>query len=76
MYKVPLVFWGEAQADISGYYDHLNDEIEYEDDKKFNMLRTLGITAEDMHGMIDSPENPIDKRDLIPYVPPIKDLIN
>lgn len=76
LHKVPLVFWGEAQADITGYYDHLNDEIEYEDDKKFNMLRTLGITAEDMHGMIDSPEDPVDLRDLIPYTfPPVKELI-
>ena len=37
MYKVPLVFWGEPQADLTSYYDYLNDEIEYEDDKKFNM---------------------------------------
>ena len=22
LYKVPLVFWGEAQADITAYYDH------------------------------------------------------
>ncbi len=76
MYQVPLVFWGEAQADITGYYDHLNDEIEYEDDKKFNMLRTLGITAEDMYEMIDSPEDPVDIRDLTPYTfPPVKELI-
>jgi N-acetyl sugar amidotransferase len=76
MYKIPLVFWGEPQADITAYYDYLNDDIEYEDDKKFNMLRTLGITAEDMHGMIDSPENPVDKRDLLPYTfPPVKELI-
>lgn len=75
LYKVPLVFWGEAQADITAYYDHLNDEIEYEDDKKFNMLRTLGITAEDMHGMIDTTEDPVDKRDLIPYTyPAVKEL--
>jgi N-acetyl sugar amidotransferase len=77
MYKVPLVFWGEPQADITGYYDYLNDEIEYEDDKKFNMLRTLGITAEDMFGMINSIENPVDIRDLTPYTfPPVKDLID
>lgn len=74
-YKVPLVFWGEPQSEITAYYDYLNDEIEYEDDKKFNMLRTLGITAEDMHGMIDSPEYPIDKRDLIPFTfPDVKEL--
>lgn len=70
MYQVPLVFWGEPQSEITSYYDYLNDEIEWEDDKKFNMLRTLGITAEDMHGMIDSPENPVDKRDLTPYTFP------
>lgn len=70
MYQVPLVFWGEPQAEITGYYDYLDDEIEYEDDKKFNMLRTLGITAEDMHGMIDSPEDPVDVRDLMPYTFP------
>lgn len=75
LYKVPLVFWGEVQADITAYYDHLNDEIEYEDDKKFNMLRTLGITAEDMHGMIDTPDAPVDMRDLIPYTfPPVNEL--
>jgi N-acetyl sugar amidotransferase len=75
MYKVPLVFWGEPQSEITAYYDYLNDEIEYEDDKKFNMLRTLGITAEDMHGMIDSREQPVDKRDLIPYTfPDVKEL--
>lgn len=75
LYKVPLVFWGEPQSEISAYYDYFNDEIEYEDDKRFNMLRTLGITAEDMHGMIDSPENPVDVRDLLPYTfPPVKDL--
>ena len=22
LHKVPLVFWGEAQANITGYYDH------------------------------------------------------
>lgn len=69
-YRVPLVFWGEPQSEITAYYDYLNDEIEYEDDKKFNMLRTLGITAEDMHGMIDRPDDPVDKRDLIPYTFP------
>lgn len=76
MYQVPLVFWGEPQAELTSYYDYLNDEIEYEDDKKFNMLRTLGITAEDMHGMINSEEDPVDLRDLLPYTfPPVKDLI-
>lgn len=70
MYQVPLVFWGEPQSEITAYYDYLNDEIEYEDDKKFNMLRTLGITAEDMHGMIHTNSDPVDIRDLTPYTFP------
>lgn len=70
MYQIPLIFWGEPQAEITAYYDYLNDEIEYEDDKKFNMLRTLGITAEDMFQMINTPEDPVDIRDLTPYTFP------
>ncbi|WP_394838071.1 N-acetyl sugar amidotransferase [Pendulispora rubella] len=74
-YNVPLLFWGEPLAEISHYYDYLNDEIEYEDETKFNMCRNLGITAEDMHGMIDSPEDPVDRRDFIPYTyPALKEL--
>lgn len=77
MYKIPLIFWGEPQADITAYYDYLDDEIEYEDDKKFYMLRTLGITAQDMYGMINSDDFPVDVRDLYPYTYPEKrDLIN
>jgi len=70
MYKVPLVFWGEPQADITGYYDYINDDIEYEDDKKFNMLRTLGITAEDMYQMLKNNNPELDIRDLTPYTFP------
>ena len=74
-FNIPLLFWGEPLADVSAYYDYLNDEIEYEDEKKFNMVRNLGISADDMWGMINSPENPIDKRDLIPYTyPDLKEL--
>ena len=75
LYKTPLVFWGEPQSEITGYYDYLDDDIEYEDDKKFNMLRTLGIAAEDMYNMINTEEDPIDIRDLEPYTfPDIKEL--
>ena len=74
-FNIPLIFWGEPLAEISHYYDYLNDEIEWEDETKFNMCRNLGITAEDMYGMINTPENPIDKRDLKPYTyPPLKEL--
>ncbi len=70
LYKVPLIFWGEPQSEITSYYDYLNDEIEYEDDIKFNKIRTLGITAEDMFNMINSKQDPIDIRDLTPYTFP------
>lgn len=74
-FNVPLVFWGEPLAEFSAYYDYLNDEIEYEDEKKFNMVRNLGISADDMWGMINTEEDPIDKRDLMPYTyPKLKDL--
>ena len=75
LYKVPLIFWGEPQSEITSYYDYLNDEIEYEDDIKFNKIRTLGITAEDMFNMLDSQDDPIDIRDLTPYTfPNVSDL--
>lgn len=74
-YNVPLLFWGEPLAEISAYYDYVNDEIEYEDENKFNKCRNLGITADDMYGMINSPEDPVDRRDLNPYTyPPLKEL--
>lgn len=74
-FNIPLLFWGEPLADLSSYYDYLNDEIEYEDEKKFNMVRNLGISAEDMWGMINTLENPVDKRELIPYTyPSLKEL--
>ena len=39
------------------------------------MIRTLGITAEDMHGMINSEKDPVDIRDLTPYTfPDIEEL--
>lgn len=70
--NVPLVFWGEPIAEITSYYDYENDEIEHEDEKKFNMFRNLGISAEDMFGMINSTEHPVDRRDLLPYTYPAK----
>jgi N-acetyl sugar amidotransferase len=74
-FNIPLIFWGEPLADLSAYYDYLNDEIEYEDEKKFNMVRNLGISADDMWGMINSEDNPVDKRELIPYTyPSLKEL--
>ena len=60
---------------MSAYYTYEDDIIEWEDEEKFNMVRNLGITADDMWGMINSEDDPVDKRDLIPYTyPNLKDL--
>ncbi len=73
--NVPLVVWGETMSEITAYYDYEKDEIEYEDEEKFNMFRNLGISADDMFGMINTAENPVDRRDLLPYTyPTIKEL--
>ena len=69
-FNVPLVLWGEPLAEMSSYYTYEDDLVEWEDEEKFNMYRNLGITADDMWGMINTPENPIDKRDLKPYTYP------
>lgn len=74
-FKVPLILWGEPLAEMSAYYTYEDDEIEFEDETKFNMVRNLGITADDMWGMIHTPEHPVDRRDLIPYTyPPLSEL--
>lgn len=68
--KVPLIFWGEPQSEITAYYDYASDDIEWEDEKKFYLLRTLGITAEDMFSIL-SPQFPeLELRDLLPYTFP------
>ena len=67
---VPLVIWGEPISEITAYYDYEYNEIEYEDEEKFNMFRNLGISAEDMYGMINAPNFPVDRRDLLPYTYP------
>lgn len=69
-FNVPLIFYGEPLAEFSAYYDYMNDGIDYEDEKKFNLVRNLGISADDMHGMISTEDDPVDKRDLMPYTYP------
>ena len=69
-FNIPLLLWGEPHAEMAAYYTYEDEEIEWEDEEKFNMLRNLGITADDMWGMINTKGNPIDKRDLIPYTYP------
>lgn len=73
-FKVPLVFWGEPSSEYTAYYDYKDDEIEEVDETRFNRFVNLGITAEDMKGMI-SGDFDLDPRDLIPYsYPSMRDL--
>jgi N-acetyl sugar amidotransferase len=73
-HKVPLLFWGEPSSEYTAYYDYRDDEIEEVDEEKFNRSTNLGITAEDMAGMI-SGDFDFDPRDFKPFgYPPLRDL--
>ena len=68
-YNTPLVLWGEPQSEYTAYYDYRDNEIEVVDETRFNRFINLGITAEDMIGMIDADKS-IDPRDFAPYTYP------
>ena len=73
-FNVPLVFWGEPSSEYTAYYDYSDDVVEEVDETRFNRFVNLGITAEDMKGMIGN-DFDLDPRDLIPYTyPPLRDL--
>lgn len=68
-FNVPLVIWGEPSSEYTAYYDYREDEIEEVDETRFNRFINLGITAEDMAGMI-ADDFEFDPRDLTPYTYP------
>lgn len=73
-YNVPLIFWGEPSSEYTAYYDYRDDKVEEVDEERFNKFVNLGITAEDMEGMI-SHDFDLDPRDLAPYTyPKMRDL--
>ena len=73
-FNVPLVLWGEPSSEYTAYYDYRDDEVETVDETRFNRFVNLGITAEDMKGMIEK-DFDLDPRDLMPYTyPPLRDL--
>lgn len=73
-FNVPLIMWGEPSSEYTQYYDYADDEIEQVDETRFNRFVNLGITAEDMYGMIKD-DFPVQPRDLLPYTyPPARDL--
>lgn len=69
-FKVPLIFWGEPSAEYTSYYGY--DEKEEVDERRFNRFVNLGITADDMLGML---KGEVDERDLAPFqYPSLKEL--
>jgi len=71
-FNVPLIFYGEPQSEFTANTLYSEDTIEYENEERFNSSRNLGITAGQMFDAINSEEDPVDKRDLIPYTFPDK----
>ncbi len=68
--KTPLVLWGEPSSEYTAYYDYHDNEIELVDETRFNRFVNLGITAEDMIGMIDRDGDKVDPRDMKPFTYP------
>lgn len=68
-FNVPLVLWGEPSSEYTAYYDYQDNAVEEVDETRFNRFVNLGITAEDMKGMIDK-DFDLDPRDLMPYTYP------
>ena len=70
-YKIPLVIWGEPSAEYTSYYSY-DDGPEEVDEERFNRFVNLGITAEDMVGMLGGK---VTLRDLTPFTyPKLRDL--
>ena len=70
-FKIPLLFWGEPSAEYTSYYGY-DTGVEEVDERRFNRFVNLGISAEDMVGMLG---DEIQMRDLEPFAyPKMKDL--
>jgi N-acetyl sugar amidotransferase len=69
-FQVPLVIWGQPNTEYNAYFRM--DEPELVDEKRFNRYVNLGITAEDMVGMVG---NGIELRDLEPFRYPPKEAL-
>ena len=64
-FKIPLLIWGEPSAEYTAYYGY--DDEEEVDEERFNRFVNLGITAEDMVGMLSAHNPSITMRDLEPF---------
>jgi len=49
-FNVPLIVWGEPPSEYTSYYSY--DEVFENNERRFNMFAHLGITAQDMIGML------------------------
>ena len=67
-FQVPLVIWGQPNTEYNAFFR--TDEPELVDEKRFNRYVNLGITAEDMEGMLDGE---VTMRDLEPFRFPDKE---
>ena len=68
-FNTPLIIWGEPSSEYTAYYDYHDDRVEEVDETRFNRYINLGITAEDMAGMIRG-DFACDPRDLEPFTYP------
>jgi N-acetyl sugar amidotransferase len=50
-FQIPLIFWGQPDAEY-GSYGYTYEEIQEVNERQFNRFVNLGITAEDMVGML------------------------
>ena len=70
--EIPLIIWGEPTGEYASFYSY--DEREEVNEERFNRFVNLGITAEDMKGMLDDKVSDYvpDERDFLPYTYPSK----
>lgn len=61
-FETPLLIWGETLAEYASWYSY--DEFEEVDEKRFNRVMNLGITADDMYEFLNGR---VARRDLIPF---------
>ena len=70
-FGVPLLIWGQPSTEYNAFFR--TDEPELVDENRFNRFVNLGISAEDMVGMLDGDD--VTLRDLEPFRYPPKDAL-
>jgi N-acetyl sugar amidotransferase len=72
-FDIPLIIWGETQAEYAAYYTYEDTDKEREivDEERFNRFVNLGISSDDMKEMIN--DNTIDPREFDVYKYPSKE---